>query len=129
MFRVANRRAFAKCLARILPILGAGSVVEEDGKPYWKMPELWECTVLGPGAKGSAAEQAYGCLVIALGLGVGWQVLGALSADRAEDFSGVWDVRGNHSFVPGLEWASFDLLPERPDGSDTRARRPRKGSA
>lgn len=112
MFRVAHRRAFDRCLARTLPLLGAGSRVVAEGKPYWKMPELWECRVEGPGAKGSAAEQAYECLVIALGLGVGWHVLGSISADRADDFSGVWDVRGNHSHVPGLEWASFDLIPE-----------------
>lgn len=30
-FRVANRRAFDKCVARVLPLLGPGSHLAEEG--------------------------------------------------------------------------------------------------
>jgi hypothetical protein len=110
MFRVANRAAFDKCLARILPLLGDGCAAGE-GRPYGKVPELWECGVTVPAAGGSAAEQVLGCLLAAQRLASGWSVLGPLSAESAAGFGGVFAVGqgGASSHVAGLEWASFEL--------------------
>jgi hypothetical protein len=109
MFRVANRVAFDKCLARTLPLLGPGCVAD-GGRPYWKIPELWECAVTAPVAGKSAAEQVLDCLLAAQRLASGWYILGTLSADRADGFSGVFAVGQNGaSGVLGLEWASFRL--------------------
>ncbi len=111
MFRVNNRRAFEKCLGLVLEVLGSGCEPSE-GKPYWKVPELWECSVVVPVHLGPAAEQIMGCLVTACRLASGWYVLGALSPDRVEGFSGVFGVgHGSaRSHVVGLEWASFELM-------------------
>ena len=108
MFRVANRAAFDKCLARTLPLLGAGCEAG-DGRPYWKIPELWECAVVAPVAGESAAEQVMSCLLAAQRLASGWYILGTLSADSTEGFSGVFATghSGSASKVSGLEWASF----------------------
>ena len=124
MFRVNDRRAFDKCLARLLPLLGPGVVVGE-GRPYWKIPELWECAVEGPVLVGSAAEQVLGCLLVAKRLASWWLVGGPLSADSALGFSGVFAVGSNWpgSLTLGLEWASFDIVetvptnPSQPDRS------------
>jgi hypothetical protein len=111
MFRVANRAAFDRCLARTLPLLGGGLEADE-GRPYWKMPELWECNIVCPLTGGSVAEQVLACLLVAQRLASGWYVLGSLSAESAVGFSGVFSRGHNGSFstVPGLEWASFDVV-------------------
>ena len=121
MFRVNDRRAFDKCLARLIPLLGPGVVVGE-GRPYWKIPALWECAAEGPALAGSAAEQVLGCLLVAKRLAAGWLVGGPLSADGALGFSGVFAAgpNGPASFAPGLEWASFDIVdavPAEPDSA------------
>ena len=110
MFRVRKQASFDKCLARTVPLLGPGSVVS-GGQPYWKMPELWECTASTPVAGTSAAEQVLECLLAANRVGIGWHVFGSLSNESAEGFTGVFSVRenGRSSRVAGLEWASFDL--------------------
>jgi hypothetical protein len=124
MFSVANRAAFDKCLTRTLPLLGTGCEAGE-GRPYGKMPELWECDVTVPVASGSAAEQVLGCLLAAQRLASGWYILGTLSAVCADGFSGVFTTGHARaaSKVPGLEWASFILVPadpaERNAASDT----------
>src|SRR5579885_2915859 len=89
MFRVANRAAFDKCLVRTLPLLGAGCEAG-DGRPYWKLPELWECAVTVPAGGGSAAEQVLGCLLSAQRLASGWYIRGTLSAECADGFGGVF---------------------------------------
>jgi hypothetical protein len=111
MFRVANRAAFDKCLARVLPLLGTRCEASE-GRPYWKVPALWECEVSVPAAEGSAADRVLGCLLAARGLGSGWYILGTLSADCADGFSGVFATGqgGASSHVLGLEWASFEVV-------------------
>jgi hypothetical protein len=111
MFRVANRAAFDKCLARVLPLLGEGCETDA-GRPYWKDPDLWECGVVCPATVGSAAETVLGCLLAAQQLASGWHILGLLSADSADGFSGVFAAgqSGSASNVPGLEWASFDVV-------------------
>ena len=109
LFRVSDRGALDRCLARVLPVFGSGAEVGEC-KPYWKIPELGECRLVSPTA-GSVAEQVLGCLLVAQGLGSGWYVFGPLSAESVEGFSGVFALgqgRGS-SKVVGLEWASFDL--------------------
>lgn len=110
MFRVDNQAALDKCLAEALATLGSGSVAD-DGKPYWKMPELWECSVMSP-AVGSVAEQVFECLVLAYRLGSGWQVFGRLSPDSASEFGGVLAVgkNGASARVASLEWTSFNLV-------------------
>lgn len=115
MFRVANRAAFDKCLARALPLIGEVSEAGE-GRPYWKMPELWECAVAVPATGGSAAEQVLGCLLAAQRLASGWHILGTLSAESADGFSGVFAAghSGAASKVFGLEWAAFDLVAASP---------------
>jgi hypothetical protein len=115
MFRVNDRKAFDKCLARVLPLLGLG-VVGGEGQPYWKIPELWECAVDGPALFGSAAEQVFECLLVAKRLAPGWHIGGFLSTDSALGFSGVFAAgpSGAASSVPGLEWASFDIVDATP---------------
>jgi hypothetical protein len=110
MFRVGNRAAFDKCLARVLPLLGPGCEPGE-GRPYWKIPELWECTATVPIQGESVAEQVLGCLMAAQRLAAGWYILGSLSTENADGFSGVFAVKegGGASHVVGLEWASFQF--------------------
>ena len=111
MFRVNDRRALDRCLARTLPLLG-GSVEVGECKPYWKTPELWECNVVSPVRVGTAAEQVLACLLAAMNLATGWYILGSLSAESAEGFSGVFTAEGQGTVsgqAVGLEWASFGL--------------------
>ena len=113
MYRVANRRALDKCLARTLPLFNQGYVLGEC-KPYWKIPELWECDLDMPMSAKSVAEQLLACLLIAYSLASGWYILGSLSAENANGFEGVFSLgqSGARSNVVGLEWASFSLLEE-----------------
>jgi hypothetical protein len=115
LFRVANRAALDRCLGRVLRLLGEGAVAGE-GMPYWKDPGLWECGVACPVPAGSVAECVLGCLLAAQRLASGWYILGSLSADRADSFGGVFaaDQSGSVSKVPGLEWASFEVVPAVP---------------
>jgi hypothetical protein len=109
MFRVSNRSALDKCLARTLPLLGAGVEVGEC-KPYWKIPELWECDLVSLIAATSPAEQVFASLLTAKSLASGWYILGFLSAESADGFSGVFDAKGQGGVsgpAVGLEWASF----------------------
>src|SRR5262245_32761608 len=111
IFRVANRAALDKCLARVLPVLGDGCEADA-GRPYWKDPNLWECGVVCPATVESVAETVLGCLLAAQRLASGWYILGSPSADSADGFSGVFAAgqSGSASNVPGLEWASFDVV-------------------
>jgi hypothetical protein len=112
MLRVNDRRALDKCLARILPLVGDGVEVG-DCKSYWKDPDLWECNLVSPVAVGSTAEQVLACLLIAMRLGTGWYILGSLSDESADGFSGVFNAKGQGSAsgaAIGLEWASFDFV-------------------
>ena len=113
MYRVANRAALDKCLARTLPLLNNGHVLGEC-KPYWKIPELWECALKTPAPAESVPEQVLACLLIAYRLATGWYILGPLSAESANGFEGVFALgQGSaRSNVLGLEWASFVLLVE-----------------
>ncbi len=110
MFRVADRAAFDKCLARVLPLLGSETVPSE-ARPYWKLPDLWECSLVMPVPVGSVAEQVLGCLLAAQQFASGWYIFGTLSPEGADGFSGVFAVGqgGASSHLAGLEWASFDL--------------------
>jgi hypothetical protein len=111
MFRVSNRRALDRCLARALPLFGAGVEVGEC-IPYWKIPELWECNLVSFVPAGSTAEQVLACLLTAKRLASGWYILGSLSAESADGFSGVFDAKGQGGAsgpAVGLEWASFHL--------------------
>jgi hypothetical protein len=113
MYRVSNRAALDKCLARTLSLLTDGYVLGEC-KPYWKIPELWECALTTPAPAESAPEQLLACLLIAYRLASGWYILGSLSAESANGFEGVFTLgrSGARSHVVGLEWASFVLLVE-----------------
>jgi hypothetical protein len=84
MFRVNDRRALDRCLARTLPLFEDGVEVGEC-KPYWKTPELWECNLVSPVPAGSAAEQVLACLLTAMSLATGWYILGSLSARVQRD--------------------------------------------
>ncbi|MDZ4686448.1 MAG: hypothetical protein SH850_15370 [Planctomycetaceae bacterium] len=110
MFRVANRADYEKCLAVVVPLMGADCEVDE-GRPYWKMPELWECQITMPSVGGTLAEQVLSGLLKAQSLASGWYVLGSLTEHDANGFSGVFSANqsGSFSHVPGLEWASFDF--------------------
>jgi hypothetical protein len=111
MFRVSNRRALDKCLTRALPLFGPGVEVGEC-KPYWKIPELWECNLVSLVPAGPTAEQVLACLLTAKSLASGWYILGSLSAESADGFSGVfdaWSQGGTSGPTVGLEWASFHL--------------------
>jgi hypothetical protein len=111
MFRVNDRRALDRCLARTLPLFGGGVEVGEC-KPYWKIPELWECNLVSPVPVGTIAEQVLACLLIAMNIATGWYIFGSLSGASAEGFSGVFNAKGQGRIsgpAIGLEWASFDL--------------------
>jgi hypothetical protein len=86
-----------------------------DGRPYEKVPGLWECTVTSPVAGRSVAEKVLACLLSAYRLASGWHIFGTLSAESADGFTGVFAAgqSGSVSHVPSLEWASFDGV-ERP---------------
>src|SRR5262245_52893213 len=106
MFRVNDRRALDRCLARTLPLFGRGVQVGER-KQYWKIPELWECSLVSPVLAGTAADQVLACLLTAMNLATGWYILGSLSAVSAEGFSGVFNSEGQGSALRaavGLEW-------------------------
>ena len=111
MFRVSDRHALERCLGRTLPLFGNGVEVGEC-RPYWKIPELWECSLLSPVPTESAAAQVLACLLTAMSLATGWYIFGSLSAESAEGFSGVFNAKGQGSasgLAVGLEWASFDI--------------------
>src|SRR5262249_46148 len=111
MFRVRDRVAFDKCRARVEPLLGPECEWGE-GRPYWKIPELWECDVAMPCSGASVADQVLTCLFAAQRLASGWLILGTLAAEKPDGFRGIFSVgpsRGS-SHVPGLEWASFDFV-------------------
>jgi hypothetical protein len=111
MYRVGNRRALDKCLARTLPLLSDDYILGKC-KPYWKIPELWECALITPAPAESVPEQLFACLLLAYRLATGWYVLGSLSAGSANGFEGCFALgqSGAHSHVVGLEWASFVLV-------------------
>ncbi len=110
MFRVSDRAAFEKCLARALAALGPGCVAG-DGRPYWKMPELWECPVAATAPAGAVADRVFGALLAAYRLASGWHLTGSLSEGSADGFGGVFAAGqdGASARVVGLEWASFEL--------------------
>jgi hypothetical protein len=110
MYRVANRTAFDRCLARTLSRFDHGYEID-DFKPYWKIPELWECSLTTPVPSESVAEQLLACLVIAYRLASGWFILGSLTAEKSDGFEGIFNRESNgaRSYVAGLEWASFEL--------------------
>jgi hypothetical protein len=122
MFHVSDRHALDKCLARVLPLFGDGVEVGEC-KPYWKIPEQWECNLVSLVRAESAAEQVLACLLTAKSLATGWYVLGSLSADSADGFSGLFDAKGQggaSGLAVGLAWASFHVGNSRapnPDGA------------
>jgi hypothetical protein len=109
MFRVNNRRAFDRCLGSCLPLFGSDCNVE-DGKQYWKIHELWECSIRTLLLHDILAENLLSCLLTATRLATGWHVLGPLTAESIAGFSGVFDKKhGGRTWIPGLEWASFEV--------------------
>jgi hypothetical protein len=111
LFRLHDRGAVDRCLAKVSLLFGNGVQVGEC-KPYWKDPGLWECSIVSPAAVGSVADQVFGCPMVAQSLANGWYVIGSMSTESANGFSGVFAVgQGSRaSRVVGLEWASFDLV-------------------
>jgi hypothetical protein len=112
MFRVNDRRALDRCLSRTLPLF-KGDVEVGECKPYWKIPGYWECNLMSPRGDGSTAEQILACLLIAMSLATGWYIVGPFSAESAEGFSGVFNIKGHGTPsgpAVGLEWASFDFV-------------------
>ncbi len=113
IYRVDNRAAFDRCLARTLPLLGDGHVLGEC-EPYWKIPELWVCELKTPVPAESVPIQLHSCLLMAYRIATGWFILGSLSAESANGFEGIFarGRNGARSNVVGLEWASFELVAE-----------------
>ena len=111
MFRVSNQQAFDKCLTRTLPLLGSAVGIGEC-KPYWKIPELWECNLTSPVLPGTTAEQVLECLLICYRLAPVWHISGSLDANSVNSFTGVFDQRqgGVSSPLDWLEWASFRFV-------------------
>ena len=108
MFRVNNRAALDELLGRAMPLFGTQATLGE-GKPYWKIPELWECSVVTPSPDGSAADKVLACLTTAQAIGAGWYVLGSV-APKDDGFTGVFAAdNGGTPRVSCLVWASFDL--------------------
>jgi hypothetical protein len=111
MYRVANRAALDKCLGRTFPLFSDGYILGEC-KPYWKIPEYWECALETPVPAKSVPEQVLACLLMAYRLATAWYILGSLSAASANGFEGIFVLghSGARSNVVGLEWASFALI-------------------
>ncbi|HEU4410671.1 MAG TPA: hypothetical protein VFS43_35780 [Polyangiaceae bacterium] len=115
---MSNRAKFDRCLAHVLPFFGDGCEASE-GQPYWKDPELWECSVKSPVSAGPVAEQVLGCLLAARRIALGWLTFGTLTAESAEGFMGVFAAgsSGATTWVPGLAWASFQMVAVGPQSS------------
>lgn len=116
MFRVGNRAALDKCLARALPLFGSVCRLGEC-RPYWKIPELWECEIQTPVTSMVIAEQVLDCLLAAKRLAHSWIVGGPLSTENTDGFSGSFSLnQGGRAKIVGLEYASFDFLPDHSQG-------------
>lgn len=114
MFRVNNRVAADRCLARVLSTLCAEVI--DAPKPYWKIPELWEVSLRSefgsPPAEGITA-----LLQAANSIASGWWVTGpTLNDGELLEFGGVFNNKHGGSHVPGLEWGSFSVgeFPQSP---------------
>jgi hypothetical protein len=111
MYRVNDRSTLDKCLERTLAHFGNNAELGEC-KPYWKIPELWECTIRTHFESGTIADHVVHCLTIATRLASGWYVSGNISPENSVGFFGVFAKGKGHAtdgFL-GLEWASFDVL-------------------
>jgi hypothetical protein len=108
MFRVNDRRAADRCLAKALGLLTAS--VSDEPKPYWKMPELWEVSLLSK-FELPTGEGVLSLLAAADALATGWHVSGPMLANgQVSLFEGVFDRKiGSHEHVAGLLWASFSV--------------------
>lgn len=113
MFRVNDRASLDVCLKPILPLFGSNHSLE-DCKPYWKIPELWECTITTPAQGSSTADQVLHALITANQLAAGWLILGSLTPESPADFTGVCAKKqsSTHMHFPTLEWASFDFVTD-----------------
>lgn len=113
MFRVKDRR---KARGRIVEVRKAFGIDLEvtTCEQYWKLPELWECSVTGPECDRAVPEAAFDCLLLANKLGNGWYLLGPLVRDGAlVVFTGVLDVRNSSTpYIPRLEWGSFSVISQ-----------------
>jgi hypothetical protein len=81
------------------------------GERYWKEDALWECSLKMPSGGDSPAEVVFDCLKLASRIGRGWWITGMGADGDLSELGGVLDVRkSSTSMIPGLSWASFDLV-------------------
>lgn len=107
MFRVNDRVAADRCLARALGMLTAS--VCDKPKPYWKQPELWEVSLRSRFGL-PAGESVLSLLAAASAMATGWSISGPLIADeQVSVFEGVFDARWGREHLAGLHWASFSV--------------------
>ena len=110
MFRVANREVFDKCLARVLPRAWHGSRLQRGG-PTGRRGSCGSA-VCRSRSRAVQSQSRYGSPAGRKAVGIRMVVFGHISADSADGFSGVFATghNGSVSQVPGLEWASFDVV-------------------
>ncbi len=111
MFRVKDRR---KALGRIEEVRNALGVDVEVTvcEQYWKIPDLWECSLRTPEIDRSIPKAVFDCLTLANRLGNGWYLLGPLVKDDVLIvFEGVFGVQNSGTpYIAGLDWGSFSII-------------------
>jgi hypothetical protein len=85
---------------------------------YWKIPELWECSLVSKDEEKPLPVAVFDCLMLASQLGNGWYVQGPLvNSSALAIFEGVFDLQKSSTpHVAGLEWGSFSIIPQQEDG-------------
>jgi hypothetical protein len=113
MFRVSTREKAEREFARAEKLLGRKLDLISCER-YWKDQSFWRCGAKCDLASTSVNEQIGECLLLANNLAIGWCVLGpALEPDgRLGQFSGVFDVRRDHTSLSSLTWADFAVIAQ-----------------
>ena len=113
MFRVSTREKAEREFARVQKLLG-GKLEMISCERYWKDESLWRCEAKCGLASTSVNEQIGECLLLANNLAIGWRVLGpALEPDgRLGQFTGIFDVRRDHTSLSSLTWAEFGVVAQ-----------------
>jgi hypothetical protein len=111
MFRVSTREKAEHEFACTQNLLGRKLDLITCER-YWKDESLWRCEAKSELTSNSVNEQIGECLLLANNLATGWRVLGpALEPDgRLGQFSGIFDVRHDHTSLSSLTWAEFGVI-------------------
>jgi hypothetical protein len=117
LFRVKDLHKAQGRLEAVRQALGVEMTVTAC-QQYWKIPELWDCSLVSKDVVKPLPEAVFDCLVLASQLGNGWYLQGPLVKNGAlAIFDGVLDVQKSSTpHVAGLEWGSFSIVPQQEGG-------------